>query len=276
MLLKLLKHDLRATWKPIVSLDIASVVLAALGGLCLTFVSSGNAAGGGLLVISASLFAFASMFAIVGAAIISVIITYKRFYKNLYTDEGYLTFTLPASRTKIHLSKTIMALIWALSGSLTLIVSFSLYILIPFNSYELTLGVSEDIWTMIFPTNAWLIGYIPLILLLAVAASAFSVCLMQLCITISALLVKRAKIIVGIAVYYGITTALQFISQMILIVGGALLGEIFISYMTTLSVGGIHTLILSGLFIFFIIQAALAVGTFLLTQLIINKKLNLI
>ena len=49
--------------------------------------------------------------------------TVIRFYKNFFTDEGYLMFTLPVKTSDLILSKTLVAVIWRLISFLFIILS---------------------------------------------------------------------------------------------------------------------------------------------------------
>lgn len=45
--------------------------------------------------------------------LLTLVLMVYRFYKNLMTDEGYLMFTLPVSRSQLIWSKLLVALVWS-------------------------------------------------------------------------------------------------------------------------------------------------------------------
>ncbi|MCM1056635.1 MAG: hypothetical protein NC517_03385 [Firmicutes bacterium] len=88
------------------------------------------------------------LYAIMLAAVAIGIIAYLgvRFYRTMYTDEGYLTHTLPVTEGKLLFAKTFISGIWSLIVSLGIIVSvfalfaFMISALLP-NGYSLS-----DFW----------------------------------------------------------------------------------------------------------------------------------
>ena len=52
----------------------------------------------------AMLLVIACVMAIIASAVVTELLVFVRFYKNFFTDEGYLTFTLPVSRKDLLLS----------------------------------------------------------------------------------------------------------------------------------------------------------------------------
>lgn len=63
------------------------------------------------------------MVVILGCLFGTVVINIVRFYKNLVTDEGYLTFTLPVSSKQIIASKLISSLVMDILMAFAVLVS---------------------------------------------------------------------------------------------------------------------------------------------------------
>ena len=125
MFAKLLKHEFKTTCRSLGILSIAALVSGAVGGLMLYFAlqdvedisrnilqTLSNLLLGGIYI---GLFIF-------GAG--SSIYLYYNFYKNKFTDEGYLTFTLPASTHQILLSSILNILIWEIILTVVLLLSY--------------------------------------------------------------------------------------------------------------------------------------------------------
>ena len=170
MFKKLLKYDMMAVWRlwwiAVMIVPIAAVV----GSAMLRFIIEGTEnlmfedPISTLLLMGAILVVFACLVAIVLSFILTMVLIYVRFYKNLYTDEGYLTFTLPVSRKQILLSKTLNAFIWYILHGLLVAVALFLFILFAIPpegnaliNTELFKGIGglfSELWSI---CGAWLI-----------------------------------------------------------------------------------------------------------------------
>ena len=104
MLGKLLKHDLRSTARLILPATLLMLGICILGSVALriaisnaeAMVSKGNVAT--LLIFLAFIMMYMiSMLALIVYSSASIFLVIIHYYKNLFTDEGYLTFTLPVS-----------------------------------------------------------------------------------------------------------------------------------------------------------------------------------
>lgn len=110
MLSKLLRHEFRATGRNM--LPVYALLLVSCGG-CTLF--------GRLLgrypestVLSVVQTVFATLFGVTTfGMLLTLVLMVYRFYKNLMTDEGYLMFTLPVSRSQLIWSKLLVALVWS-------------------------------------------------------------------------------------------------------------------------------------------------------------------
>jgi hypothetical protein len=170
-------------------------------------------------LVVATLFIMLSYVALIGSVIYTVILVFMRFYKHLYTDEGYLTFTLPVKRGTVLLSKSVNAMIWMTAHGVLLILCVMIIMLIapapekvgalinPIIYQEIG-QIFADIWQTV---GAWLIVYILEIIILLIVSAAFSVALLQLCITFAAMIVKKAKLFLGIGVYYAANSIISSI-----------------------------------------------------------------
>lgn len=121
MLKKLIAQEWKTFWKLPAILNLCVVALTVLGTLMLT-VSFKETATDFLQMIAASIFIFyfVSIFC-VGFGI--VIYTGMRFYKTLYSDEGYLSFTLPVTPRQHLIAKVVVATIWNLISSIVVFIS---------------------------------------------------------------------------------------------------------------------------------------------------------
>lgn len=219
MLRKLLKYDLKAVWKIWIWLAAAALLVAIPGGLCFRFLNStmGESSAFFLLQLSAVLGVLACMLVIGGFLVVTEILVFWRFYVNLFSDEGYLTFTLPVSRAQLLLSKTLNACIWLLSSIAVITVSILEITLIvqPAAIGELFKGLG----TLITMGGFWSVLWFLELILIALAGIWLSVSIVQLCITIGSIIAKKHKILASIGIYYLVNMVLGFAGQIFTVVG---------------------------------------------------------
>ena len=123
MLRKLLKYDLRPSMKSWIAMGILSAIIAAISGVFVNIIKQG------WLVDDTGLIVFI-VFAFMALAImvaVPYIISLYDFYRRLYTDEGYLTFTLPVTRHELLLSKLIYSMTTVLLGMAFILVDMILF-----------------------------------------------------------------------------------------------------------------------------------------------------
>lgn len=157
------------------------------------------------------LFAIAVFMAITGVLVFMTILLIYRFYKRHFTDEGYLTFTLPATTHQILLSSVVNILSWELLITLVGLVAYGLMLLPVF----LLAGEFEvNVWTemhyamtTVFGNAYWLLEGI-----LIICSLIGSTILPLLSITIGAQVAKKYKLLAGFGIYYGLSIAVSFIT----------------------------------------------------------------
>ena len=119
MLGKVLKYDLKSMGKSLFPL------YAGLLGLALVLKFIGFIADN----VSAFSFIYSIMFIffivlVIGGLFYTFFVSIMRYYKNLYSDEGYLTHTLPVSAGSLLFSKVLSSLIYII---LSAAISFSFF-----------------------------------------------------------------------------------------------------------------------------------------------------
>lgn len=127
MLGKLIKHEFKTTSKIILPLYLIIAVLTVFARITMqNMLDNGNSFGGsmGMEIFSAlSIMAYIlGLFAICVATFIYIVM---RFYKNLFSNEGYLMHTLPVTSWQLLISKTICGFCWQLVQ--LLLVGFSIF-----------------------------------------------------------------------------------------------------------------------------------------------------
>jgi len=149
------------------------------------------------------------------------ILLYVHYYKHFFTDEGYLTFTLPVSRKKLLLSKMVSSVIYSGVHILLYVVGLLFFLLfsppaqnggfINLIAFEKLGQLIVNVWNIM---GAWLIVYIleALLLLAVTIVSGFS--LIYFCITFGAIIAKKAKILAAVGIYFGINVVISFVTQL--------------------------------------------------------------
>lgn len=125
MLMKLLKHEFRATGRVMVPLFAAMLVVSALSNLAVRYLDfADNWFFKTLSVIIIVLFTVG----ILSLCVVSVVLSVNRFRQSVLGDEGYLTLTLPVSIHSVVWSKIITSAVWFLLSGIVAIAS--VYILV--------------------------------------------------------------------------------------------------------------------------------------------------
>lgn len=126
MLRKLIKHEFRALSRILLPIHILLLLVC----VCGRFMFQASAAmelPNAIIIIS---FVFFISILIVVPSITSILVV-VRYYKSLYTDEGYLTLTLPVTRGQLLFSKGLVACIWSILDFVIVIGGCAIIILIP-------------------------------------------------------------------------------------------------------------------------------------------------
>ncbi len=276
MFKKLLKYDFKAIAKSAIPLSIAALAGSVIGGISTNLLDHGalkNSPFQGLLAI-----AYALGIMVIVAAVLGIhILVYSYFYKNLFTDEGYLTFTLPAKRSSVLLSKTLNAFIWiVLAGVLAAVLSVVLSILA--GGFKEIVSVLRAIFS-IFQINSfeeamWLTIFLIEGILLAIATTAMQINLIQFCITFGATLAKKHKLLAAFGIYYAVNAVLSFSGQILIISFAQVITKSLVNlsdFNTTIFLS-ITALTLLAVFL---IVAGITVGFYVLSLRRIKKNLNI-
>lgn len=288
MFKKLLKYDIRAISKLWWIGAVSSVAAAIVGSVLIRFYTYAqeNAEKNivlGLISTFAIIVAVLCVAVIFLAFVFTVVLVYVRFYRHFFTDEGYLTFTLPVKRSTLFLSKTVNALIWFFAHFAVIAVSILLFAMLVCptedTGFFINLAVFEGIgeffaegWSAV---GAWLIVYVIEAVLVILISLVYSITLVHFCITFGSVIAKKAKLIASIGLYYAISSTLAAIGQF----GGAVIAmfmsggmEIFMENATRAeSCSAVALLILVAL----CVLASVAAVFYSLTQYMLDRKLNL-
>lgn len=298
MLRKLLKYDLASVGRYWWILVPSSLGVSCIGGLAfryLIYAAEHDDQSNVLLTLFAMLALIVCFIALAGSLVATPILVYIRFYKHLFTDEGYLTFTLPVSRRSLLLSKTLNAIIWTVGQMLLWFTCFGILLTIAGTgssvfSSEMSEMLHEFRWLMSmigYSLNEaigtlgetiglhWLIIWLIEGVLIFICACIYSVCSFQFSITVGAVIAKKAKVFVGIGIQYGLSSVLSFVTQMATLIIVPALFEGLAQLApdpTNAEIGWIITLLLA---IVLMMALALVAVLYYTTLGLLERKLNL-
>jgi hypothetical protein len=267
MLRKLIKYDLKYGAKIFIIIHALLIISCVLGRLLfvnkLDFSNSNS-------VLFSYIALFMTMFILIFTAINLAVIAMVaiRFYRNLFSDEGYLTWTLPATSTEQLWAKIISGTFWYILDML--IITLSLFILITGKNVTTAYAkIAPDITNALgMPLGTW--GFYLLVICLFTSISG--VVSIYLCIAVGQLFPGH-RVLCSIIIYFVLSAVLQIIILGLMIA----LGLFSSPYMDPASTGKdavqylFSILKLSGLvaFISTIIE-------YLIIQYILSRKINLI
>ncbi len=287
MLKKLLKYDMKAVSGLWWIGAVVSVAAAIVGSFLIrTFIAitESNVESIFLDLIS-TLALIAGIFCVIAIPIsyvFTMILVFVRFFRHFFTDEGYLTFTLPVKRSTLLLSKTLNASIWLIAHSILTAISFLLFVLfvyppehgelINFTPFEVVGKLISNLWSSI---GAWLIVYAFEALLIAFVGLMFSIFLVHFCITVGSMLVKKAKLIVSIAIYYAFTSALTTATQIVAFLFANFMSDGLSILMENATEGQAYAVIALLVLVIISIFAVISTLVYSATQYLLDRKLNL-
>ena len=128
MLSKLFKHEFKATARTFVVLYAGLLFLTILNKLSLLATQGTRITENPIWGMIQSFLMFLYVVMILAIVIVTIVIIIMRFYKNLLSDEGYLSFTLPVSVTQHLVSKLLVAAFWLFISILSVVASILILI----------------------------------------------------------------------------------------------------------------------------------------------------
>jgi hypothetical protein len=206
MLGKLIKYDLRYVTRYLWILAIASLGGALIGGFSIRLIEKSVSGMGGDLVALGIIGIMIAVLVLSAFALASMVFVFYRFNQNFYTDEAYLTFTLPVKKSELLISKLVSGIAVFSVSSVILFVDIFIMMAIGEGVRFFEGSITAD------PQNPLLSAIYFVETLVIVFASATLVTLVVfIFISLSSMLRKKHRIIIGIAIAYLISGALSML-----------------------------------------------------------------
>lgn len=249
MFAKLLKYEWKATGPliGILALALLGLSLLAGGAIRLSQIPTENEMLGVILTITAVLGSVFFFLALVCFSFASVLLILYRFYKNKFTDEGYLTFTLPVNSHQIFLSSWLNLVIWQVICMVVIIASLLLTVSVG-GVYPDDRSVFLDM-RLIFQDLFEILGdsaglRMQVLYIVSMLASwLYGSVLMLTCIVLGAAWAKKHKLLLAFALYYGISgvfsVIVSVVSMVVMITGIDNTDPLFSFTATALSTAGL-------------------------------------
>ena len=270
MFTKLLKHEWRATRGMLGTLCLVCLGASLLGGLNMRYLmwaSTAQEMQHNTIIVLNTLAMVAAIIAVALAGVAALFLYIGRFYKSRFTDEGYLTFTLPVGTHQNLLSSMANTAIGMVIMFFVICAAIGLWLVIGFSAMD---GFYDELWRnlprlwaeMCREIGGIKFGYVALFLGNILCGSACEIVLMMLSVTIGSIIAKKHKILAAVGMYYGINVVFSIVTSSVMsmqVFADHTIGQIF---STTLLSSLVQTAVVS------------VVGYFLMYWLV-DRKLNL-
>lgn len=274
MLGKLLKHEWKAVWK--IPVLLIGILLAAAVMAGFTFhlpIWDSEWVG---LPLSGVMMIITFYVAIIGVSLGITIYFAVRYYKNMFTDEGYLTNTLPVSSHQLLLSKVITMFSWDIISILAIAASVAIFmgmIILAFMEPGDGKTIVDGFWEL-FDMSIWDSPYMQefegfcVSMIVMVLASAFSNTMTIVASVTIGQMVRRHRILGAFGAYFAIGTVMQIISTVILF-------PYMISTFDNIYIETPFPLMTAMYLIISAVSVIIGVGLYFLSEYLIRKQLEL-
>ena len=288
MLKKLLKYDMRAVSGLWWIGAVISVAAAVVGAFLIRFFTYVNQLEEPNVILSmasilGALVAIFCILAIFLAFVFTVVLVFVRFYKNFFTDEGYLTFTLPVKRSTLLFSKMVNATVWFSAHFGVIVLSVLLFVLLVWppeaDGFFINFAVFKNIgewfvreWDRL---GAWMIVYDLVAFLLLFVFLQIYIVLFHFCITVGAMLAKKAKVILAIGIYYAFSWILATVGQFCVVIFAVFMADGMMTLMENATQNQTHAVYTLAALAFTAVLASVVAVLYSVTQYLLDRKLNL-
>ncbi|TAH75129.1 MAG: hypothetical protein EWM47_00185 [Anaerolineaceae bacterium] len=221
MLGKLIKHEINATGRIFLPLYLI-IILLSLVNRVLTNVDIFN---GPLNTIRVFMIA-AYALSIIATLVVTFVIMILRFYKNLMSDEGYLMFTLPVKSSQLINAKLVVSTLWNIIS--IIIVGASLLMIFGTSNNLQMLREFIDFGLMSLKANfgnKYVLLIVEFIFMMLVSLIQ-QIMLIYVSIAVGHLF-NGHKVLGSFASYIGISTIMQLIITLVLVVWAFMAGSSF-------------------------------------------------
>lgn len=298
MLGRLMKYDMKYMARILPWLYLGGIGFSALVTTFILVITDAT-----ILLLGTYAAYFLFTIAVEAIAVCSSIFMMVRIYRNMFSDEGYLTFTLPVKNGDVLNSKILTGAIWSFFSFIVALTMVALPVAAAiYKAPELLdedgIGLGYIVDSLIKQLSAGLAGnevkliiLVLLVLILAVVSAFFAPAFYSFCCAITHK-VKRARAFASVAIFLGVSYAfglfISIATVFIEILGESymLSGEGFSPITTTALlydasemteyVGMRLNIMIIDLLVVGTIMTVITVVSWVVSNRIVNKKLNLL
>ena len=264
MVKKLFKHEFRSYWRILIPVWCVLLGIAVFGRLLFLLESDTVIYD---IVSGSSIFFY--VLSVIVALVFPLVLAVIRFYKNLFTGEGYLTLTLPVTTGQHIRVKVVTAVTVQLATLLVVLLSAAV-----FTVGEVLVEVCKAIgyiFSHLAPlTKGHLVFYALEFILLLVVAWFAEFLLYDTCIAIGQLF-KKNRVLAAVGVYFGLYMITQVVGTIGVTISAFLDWEAIGELIAKHWIWFVHLVLCGGL----VLCAILAVVYYIITHHIVCKRLNL-
>lgn len=275
MLKKLIKHEWKDTWAVGTTCSIIVLVLAIIGMFVFREDIWRESANRGetaeqLTAITMMLYFMMYVWGLVAAAFVVRYYFFWRYYKNLFTDHGYLMNTLPVKSTDLINAKLFVAVIW--QYIISIVIALAIFVLF----MGMFVGISPYSWSEFWQdfVELWreinwsefgeVVPFLICMFLCMLLAPIGSVLLMYTAVGIGQM-AKKYKFLVSVFILIGFLIAKQAIGSYASLPFSLAMNEWDIT----------PTMVNIGSFIAVLVLAGAIIGLYFLNKYFLEEKLNL-
>ena len=274
MFAKLLKHEWRSTQGMLGILSLIALGAGLLGGLttCYLFYAGTHTdVGNNVLTIISVLFMMAALIVMTLIGLAALVVYIGRFYKSRFTDEGYLTFTLPVSTHRNLLASLVNTAVGMILMTIVVCAGVAIWAgiaLVGLEEFYRSLWQNfPELWERGWQAVRELLEQIPSgilvkMLLSAAIGGVSSLIMLMLAVTVGSVVAKKHKIFAAVGVFYGIQVLISLVSAFTLAAA---------QRFDTGALAMTGSLLDRGM----VLTAVLGIGGYFLMYWLVDRKLNL-
>lgn len=266
MVKKLFKHEIVSYLRTLLPVNLIVLAIAIMTRIVLFFENDSIIYS---LVSGSSIFMF--VVGIIACIFMTFIVAIVRFYKNLFTAEGYLMFTLPVTPNQHIFVKLLTAMLFEVMAVVTITLSF-----VTVTSGELLVELLKAFGYLLKDvfSSAHALLYVIEFLIGILLAGAYAYLLWYACISLGQRS-RKNRIFMAILAYFGYYMITQIVSTvgmvMIMILGEAGILESFANFFVEHPYASVHIVLI----VYDLFMAAISTLFFFIVRNTMKNKLNL-
>ena len=269
---KMIKYDFQSFFRLIFPIQLIIIGLAGLNRIVQIF-EAPNATYRTVFISSIVLLSIAGIVAAVMCYVVAIV----RFYQGLYSNEGYLSHSLPLTAAQHIISKLIVSILFELGTFFAIFIAVNVATLgdVGLELYKAGWYLLKELFAQ---AHVHVVLYILEAVIFVILAQATSLLMMYFCISIGQL-VNRKKILLAFGVLFGLYVMGRIFATILIIVGPVILqSEGVRMFLQDIGDWAAAHAFLAGHFVALLMilsQAVLGFVYFIISERIMTKRLNL-